>query len=221
MSVRLLAHQALAVGTGALGTVGVLGLLVWMNGWTAAPQKAPPAEPTALTVAPPPPPPKQQARPKPRPRPPTPQRAARPRTPPPQLGSGLSAISLGAPLAAVGEVGGLGDHLLGDAQKNLVMTEEAVDQRPRRLSCPAAPYPASARSRGVQGHVVLRLLVGEAGEVERVKVVEAEPAGVFEAGAQESLRRCRFEAARYQGRPVKVWAEQRVVFKLGQGGLGG
>ncbi|MEZ4464293.1 MAG: energy transducer TonB [bacterium] len=101
------------------------------------------------------------------------------------------------------------------------MTEDAVDQRPRRVGCPAAPYPAAARGRGVQGHVIMRLLVGEAGEVERVKVVEAEPAGVFEAGAQDAMRRCRFEPARYQGRPVKVWAEQRVVFKLSQGGLGG
>jgi protein TonB len=69
--------------------------------------------------------------------------------------------------------------------------------------------------------VNLRLLIGPAGDVERVKITESEPPGVFEDGARQAMRQCRFEPATYQGKPVKVWARQRVNFKLTRGGISG
>lgn len=218
-----LLHHLAALGFGFVGAFGVLLLLVWMNTFTAPPQAEEAVEAVAIDIAPPPPPPpKQSQRPPPAPKPAETRAAPRGRTPPPSLLSGLAGVELGGAFATAEPVSGLGRTLLGEGKRgDLVMTEEAVDSRPRRLSCPAAPYPASARAKGVKGYVVLRLLIGPDGGVERVKVVEAEPAGVFEAGAQEAMQRCRFEPAKYQGKPVKVWAEQRVVFKLGAGGLGG
>lgn len=215
-------HHLAALAFGFAGAFGVLLLLVWMNTFTAPPQAEEAVEAVAIEIAPPPPPPpKPSQRPPPAPKPAETRAAPRGRTPPPSLLSGLAGVELGGAFASAEPVSGLGRTLLGEGKRDLVMTEEAVDSRPRRLSCPAAPYPASARAKGVKGHVVLRLLIGPDGGVERVKVVEAEPAGVFEAGAQEAMQRCRFEPAKYQGKPVKVWAEQRVVFKLGAGGLGG
>jgi len=214
-------HHLGALAIAAAGAGGVLYLLVWMNTWTAPPPKAAPVQAVSIQVAPPPPPPPREApRPPPAPRPPEPRAAPRNATPPPALAMGLSGVNLGTALGTPTPVTGLSSSLLGDAKRDLVMTEDAVDARPRRVSCPAAPYPAAARAQGVQGRVVVRLLIGTDGTVERTKLVEAEPAGVFEAGAQEAMARCRFEPARYQGRPVKVWAEQRLVFKLGAGGLG-
>lgn len=202
------------------GSAGVLALMVWMNSFSPMPEKAPAQEATAIQVAPPKPKTKKR-RPKPKPKPKTAKRTPNRRTPPPALAAGLSGIDLGMGGAPTGEVGGLSDGLIGDPGKNLVMTEDAVDSRPRRLRCPAAPYPRAARAKGIKGHVSMRLLIGPTGDVERVKIAESDPPGVFDEGALTAMQRCRFEPATYQGKPVKVWARQRVNFKLSQGGISG
>lgn len=215
----MLRHLTALLVCGA-GSVGVLALMVWMNAYSVTPPKAPVKEATPIAVAPPKPKTKKR-RPKPKPKPKTAKRTARRRTPPPALGAGLSGIDLGMGAAATGAVSGLSKGLIGDPGKNLVMTEDAVDSRPRRLRCPPAAYPQSARAKGIKGHVSLRLLIGPTGDVERVKITESEPPGVFDDGARQAMQRCRFEPASYQGKPVKVWARQRVNFKLTRGGIGG
>lgn len=204
----------------AAGTAGVMALMVWMNSFSAMPEKTPPKPATAIKVAPPKPK-TEKRRPKPKPKPKQARKARPTRTPPPALAAGLSGIELGMGAVQTGQVSGLSDGLIGDPGKNLVMTEDAVDSRPRRLGCPPAPYPQSARAKGIKGHVSMRLLIGPSGDVERVKVADSDPPGVFDEGALEAMRRCRFEPATYQGRPVKVWARQRLNFKLSRGGIGG
>lgn len=204
----------------AAGFAGVLALMVWMNSFSATPEKTPVQEATAIKIAPPKPKTEKQA-PRPKPKPKTVKRAPNPRTPPPALAAGLSGIDLGMGGAATGKVSGLSDGLIGDPDKNLVMTEDAVDSRPRRLRCPAAPYPQAARAKGIKGHVSLRLLIGPTGDVERVRIADSDPPGIFDQGALEAMQGCRFEPATYQGKPVKVWASQRVNFKLSHGGIGG
>ena len=61
---------------------------------------------------------------------------------------------------------------------------------------------------------MLSLLITATGEIEKMQVLEASPAGVFEDAALEGVRSWRFEPAQYQGRNVKVWARQRVRFDL-------
>ena len=75
-------------------------------------------------------------------------------------------------------------------------------------------YPKTAGSRGVEGYVVLSLLISATGEIEKVQVLESSPSGVFEDAALQGVRNWRFEPAQYQGRNVKVWARQRVRFDL-------
>ena len=217
---HVIGRHLFAVGICGLGTLGVMALMVWMNTFSVTPEKAPVKEAVAIQVAPPPPKPK-KARPAPKPKPRQAKRTARPRTPPPSLATGLSGIDLGMGTAPTGAVKGLGDALIGDPGKNLVMTEDAVDSRPRRVRCPPAAYPQSARAQGVKGHVSLRLLIGAGGNVERVKVAESDPPGVFERGAIKAMEQCRFEPATYQGQPVKVWARQRVNFTLAHHGISG
>lgn len=220
MAIHKVGKHVFAIGVCAVGTFGVMALMVWMNTFVVTPEKAPVKKAVAIQIAPPQAKPK-KARPKPRPRPKPARRATRPRTPPPALAAGLSGIDLGMGGTPTGAVKGLSDALIGDPGTDLVMTEDAVDARPRRLRCPPAVYPPSARAKGLKGHVSLRLLIGPSGHVERVKVAQSEPPGVFEANAVKAMQRCRFEAATYQGRPVKVWARQRVNFTLARGGVGG
>ena len=140
----------------------------------------------------------------------------RARAPRPSLASNLSGLGGGVALFDAEGLSDMGDDLLGgdELTKDMVMTAEAVDQPPQRLSGPAPSYPSRARARGVEGLVVLRLLVSADGKVEKVSVVESNPEGVFEQAAIDAARQTRFQPATYQGQPVKMDIEWPVRFKL-------
>ncbi len=193
------------------GTAFVLIGLAYMND-IAPPTPAARSSASPITVAPPPPPaPKTAPRPKPRPRP-------KPTTAPPPplaaLGAGLSGIDVGLGTIDPGELDGDDQDLLGDDEA-VVMTADTVDVPPRAVHRVPPSYPPKARAKGVTGEVVLSLLVETDGRVSEVRVESAQPAGLFERAAQEAVRRWRFQPARYQGKPVRVWARQRIRFQLG------
>jgi protein TonB len=194
---------------------GVLWLVATMN------EPVPPAEQpkgpsgVAMSVAPPPPP-KQRQEPPPRPQKQPPKdRPAKPAPPTPMLGAQLRGLDLGlgGPVGTGGLDAAKGKLLETGAAKSLVMTEESVDEPPRPISRRAPEYPPRAR-RGVTGQVTVSLLIGARGEVVDVKVLEAEPAGVFEDAALTAVRQWRFQPATYKGEPVRVWVRQTLRFKL-------
>lgn len=148
------------------------------------------------------------------PPPPPPQRRQPPTPPAVALNTNLSGIDFGLPAFSGDELGSLQDQLLGDTS-DVVMTNDLVDSPPRPIQQSAMEYPARARTQGLEGYVVLSLLISASGEIEKVQVLEATPAGVFEDAALAGIRDWRFEPAQYQGRSVKVWARQRIRFDLG------
>lgn len=106
--------------------------------------------------------------------------------------------------------------LLGSVEPpdGLVMTEATVDEPPTVVERAAPIYPRRARTQGIEGQVVVGLLVGVGGEVEAVKVLESAPAGLFEEAAVAAVQRWRFRPGRYDGREVKVWVRQVLHFDL-------
>jgi protein TonB len=139
------------------------------------------------------------------------QQAPRPNV---DLSSTLPGMSFGLPAFDDGDLGDLGGGLLGD-DRDLVMSDETVDQAPRPVAQSPIPYPARAKAQGVTGYVMLSVLIGPTGAVEKVRVLESQPAGVFDDAAVAGVQRWRFEPASYRGENVRVWARQRVRFDLG------
>jgi protein TonB len=141
--------------------------------------------------------------------------AASPRAPAPKLASAISQADLGIPSIDIDAVMGMADSAVGASSvKDLVMNEETVDVSPRPRMRSAPSYPPRARSKGIEGHVTLRVLIGKSGNIEKVKVVDAAPSGVFEEAAVDAVRGWQFEPALYRGEKVRVWAKQVVRFKL-------
>lgn len=139
-----------------------------------------------------------------------------PRAPLPDLSSSLSAANLGIPALDVGAVMGLAQNAVGaENAKNLVMTEDSVDVSPRPLRRSSPSYPARARAKNIEGHVTLRVLIGTSGRVEKIKVEDSSPRGVFDDAAMQAVRSWEFEPAFYRGEKVRVWAKQTVRFNLG------
>lgn len=96
------------------------------------------------------------------------------------------------------------------------MTDDTVDQPPKPVVQNPMPYPARAKAQGVTGYVLLSVLIGPTGMVEKVRVLESSPPGVFDDVAVAGVQTWRFEPAQYRGEAVRVWATQRVRFDLGR-----
>ncbi|MEN1727459.1 MAG: energy transducer TonB [Pseudomonadota bacterium] len=192
------------------GSTLVIGTLLMINRLAEAPERNLDQASASFSVerAPEPPPQRVVER-----RPPPPQRS-RPEAPPMvSLDSSLSGIDFGIPGLDANDLGGLQDRLLGDTA-DVVMTDDSVDSPPRPVFQAPLAYPRTARAQGVQGYVVLSLLISAAGEIEKVQVLESEPLGIFDESAIQGVQNWRFEPAQYQGRSVKVWARQRIRFDL-------
>lgn len=101
----------------------------------------------------------------------------------------------------------------------LLSTACASGNRPLQLLDGAGPvYPATARANGVEGFVTVRYDVDIAGAVLNARVVESEPAGVFDAAALAAVQSWRFNPPREDGRAVPARdRHSTVTFRLGEG----
>ena len=156
---------------------------------------------------------KPKPKPKPRPKPKPKKSKAKKSTPSPTLSSNLSGIDTGLD-AFMSDDMDMEDSLLGDVGKNMVMSEDSVDVAPQPAQRSAMEYPKKARKMGVTGYVLMNLLVSKEGRVEKVKVLESEPAGVFDEAAISGVKSWEFKPAQYKGEAVKVWAKQKIRFDL-------
>jgi len=85
---------------------------------------------------------------------------------------------------------------------------------PRLLHSEEPPYPAAARRLGEQGVVVVRVLVGIDGAVERVEVATSSGSPRLDNAALASVRRWWFAPATSGSGPVESWTSLRIVFRL-------
>jgi len=153
-------------------------------------------------------PPKAKPKPKPKPK----KHKARPKAPLPNLGAALSGLEMDIPELATDEMLGDAGKLLGDIDKDTIMNENTVDVKPRVVSRAPVTYPKSALRKHIKGYVIVNLLIGEDGSVEIAKVLESNPVGVFDQAALNGVRNWRFSPAQYKGKPVKIWAKQKIRF---------
>ncbi len=85
-----------------------------------------------------------------------------------------------------------------------------LDPGPRPLGDIQPEYPESANLQ--EGKVVLRLWISEAGVVDNLAVLRAEPKGLFENAALEAFRTARFSPGMVLGTPVKSQITVEVEF---------
>jgi len=134
----------------------------------------------------------------------------------PNLGTSLSGIAITLPGFEAANLKHLADNLFGDLNTihTTVMTEETVDDRPVPIHRVPAEYPARARSHNVSGYVTLGLLIGKDGMVKNIRVLEANPFGIFDDAAVKAVRQWQFQPATYNQQEVEVWAKQTIRFEI-------
>lgn len=86
------------------------------------------------------------------------------------------------------------------------------------VSAVAPAYPDAARTAGQQGYVLVRYAVDADGRVRDPVVVAAEPAGLFDAAALQTVAAWRFRPARPGASPAVIEGVlSRVEFTLSEG----
>jgi len=75
-------------------------------------------------------------------------------------------------------------------------------------------YPPIARAAGIEGTVKLKVLIDEKGRVRDVVVVEGVPNTGLDEAAMRAIRHTRFKPAQQRDRPVAVWIEIPINFRL-------
>ncbi|HZJ52826.1 MAG TPA: energy transducer TonB [Myxococcaceae bacterium] len=88
-----------------------------------------------------------------------------------------------------------------------------LDSQPTVIGEVRIPYPEDARSRGIEGTVVLSVLVDETGQVRSVKILSG-PGGGLDQAAAKAVERIRFRPALRKGQPVPAQITYRYTFLL-------
>lgn len=127
------------------------------------------------------------------------------------LNSDIAGLDLGLPAFSLGA---MDDAALLGNTSDVVMTSDMVDTAARALTRTPVEYPRRAKAKDIEGYVVISLLIDKNGRVSIAKIVESEPAGVFEKKALQTIKTWLFEPAKYKGKAVDSWANQTIRFDL-------
>jgi len=79
---------------------------------------------------------------------------------------------------------------------------------------PALTYPPLARRRGLEGKVILKVLVSKEGHPLEVTLEESSGHSILDKSALKAVRDWVFKPGKLNGQPVKMWVQVPVVYRL-------
>lgn len=106
------------------------------------------------------------------------------------------------------------DQLLPGADTGDILPYNELTVKPKLVKQVAPSYPESARKKGVEGMVVLKIVVNEAGKVDRVDLAKSSGNAALDSSAIAAVNKFEFSPGEKDGRPVKVQMVIPVSFKL-------
>jgi protein TonB len=111
-------------------------------------------------------------------------------------------------------------HLMDDPASVKGFQLKEVDTRAEILAKPEPKYTEEARRVGVQGLVVLKVLLGADGQIERIRVVRRLPYGLTENGIRAACG-IKFKPAMKDGQQVPLWVSMQYGFSLAKSSIFG
>ena len=100
----------------------------------------------------------------------------------------------------------------GDSEESPIFM--AWEEAPVLIKQVKPKYPEIARKAGVEGRVILQIVVDEKGNVIEAVPVVATPPGIFEEAAVEAIMQWKFKPAKQRDKAIKVRMGQTMVFTL-------
>lgn len=115
----------------------------------------------------------------------------------------------------LGAEGGGDGVAMAAQQLNVMIFEEGeVDEEAQPISRSAIPYPQRARELGIEGDLIMILLIGTDGHVESVEIIKSPDNSISKSAREIILKNWKFKPAKNQGVPVKQRLKQKISFKL-------
>jgi protein TonB len=109
--------------------------------------------------------------------------------------------------------GSLGRILEADKNAEKIFTRKEVDAEALITSQPRASYTREARRAGVQGNVILKVVLGADGRVGPIRIVRRLPAGLTENAIRAACK-IKFRPATNGGNPVPQLLQIEYSFRL-------
>ena len=97
-------------------------------------------------------------------------------------------------------------------QKTAVSKYTPYDQPPKIISRIRLKYPLIAQKSGIEGRVLLKVLVGKTGSVEEIEVVKSIPE--LDEAAIKAVKNVKFKPGKYKNKPVNVWVRLPIDFEI-------
>jgi protein TonB len=90
----------------------------------------------------------------------------------------------------------------------------AWEEAPELIKMVKPRYPEIARKAGVEGKVVLQIVVDERGNVLEAIVILGQPPEIFNTAAIEAIMQWKFKPAKQRDKAIKVRMGQQMEFSL-------
>jgi protein TonB len=103
---------------------------------------------------------------------------------------------------------------LQSAPKSATIDPAVLAASLKRTRSPPPDYPESALSQKIAGSVLVQFTVDVNGETRDIRVLEANPPGVFDRAATNAIRRWRYNPPLVNGTPVQVPVKTLLRFEL-------
>lgn len=88
-----------------------------------------------------------------------------------------------------------------------------VDQMPRIISQTIPVYPEKAKKAGVEGRVIVKLLIDTKGDVRKAILMKSSD-GIFDKPSLDAAMKYKFSPAMYRDNPVSVWVIIPFTYRL-------
>ncbi|RMG63293.1 MAG: energy transducer TonB [Calditrichaeota bacterium] len=88
----------------------------------------------------------------------------------------------------------------------------ALSEKPEVIKRVEPKYPELARKAGIEGRVVVKVLINTKGDVEKVEVIKSHP--LLDEAAIEAAKQFKFKPGKQRDRYVKVWMTIPFNFRL-------
>jgi TonB family protein len=128
------------------------------------------------------------------------------------FGAGIATGTTGGPRGSV-QTGGFGDEKVAAPQQKQVSNAVARSTPMEITFVPKPQYTDEARSKKIEGEVVIQVLFTASGTVKVIRVVQGLGYGLDEA-AESAARQIQFRPAMQDGQPVDVTANVRMKCQL-------
>ena len=96
----------------------------------------------------------------------------------------------------------------------IIFEEGQADENAKPVNRPAIPYPQRARELGIEGNLVMVLIVGTDGKVLSIDIIDSPDQSFAKSAKKIILSSWKFKPAKNQGIPVKQRLKQKISFRL-------